>query len=278
MRLVKNRQCRLLSRAFFFAALPMLFGEKAGDSPVAHEVETARAQAAALALHGANAEEWAKLSRAFGDLAARHPRDPSVRRAHADFLWDRHERERAIDEWEAAEQLAPQDAAVLAQLADAHLALGRGQQSAQYFQKACDSAPTDARLRHAAGTTLFLFRHELVDELANEAQIVARALDHLAAATRLAPQSAEYARAYAETFYGAPRPDWPAALAAWEHYRAVSPDRDFAHANLARVRLKMGHLDAARAELENIHGAGFQGLKENLRRQIDKAAAGEGRD
>jgi predicted Zn-dependent protease len=270
----KQRQYRLRFCALFFAAVQAVAEENPDALAVANEVQAVRMQAAELRLRGASAEEWAKVALAFADLAARHPRDAAVRGAQAEFLWEREDREGAIRAWEAAEQLAPQDASVLAHLADAHLATGGGKKSARYFQKASVAAPNDARLQHAAGNALFLFRHELVDERTNEARIVAEALEHLAAATRLAPQHIDYARAYAETFYAAPQPDWHAALAAWEHYLAVSPNQHFAHANLARVRLKMGHLDASLGHLNQIQDAGFERLKANLRRQIDAAAAG----
>jgi tetratricopeptide (TPR) repeat protein len=269
----KQRQSHLRFYALVFAAVQALAGESIAEPAIAQEVQAVRMQAAALALRSASAEEWAKVARTFADLAARHPREPAVRSAHAEFLWDRDDRDGAIREWEAAERIAPRDARVLSQLADAHLATGRAKASAHYFHKACDAAPEDARLRHAAGHALFLFRHELVDEATSEACIVARALAHLAAATRLAPQHPEYARAYAETFYAVPQPDWPAALAAWEHYLAVTDKPDFARANLARVRLNMGQFGAARGELEKIQNTGFERLKSNLRRQIEAAEA-----
>lgn len=269
----KHRQYRLPFCALFFAAAHSLLAENARDTPAAQELAAVRAQVAALAVHDASAEDWAKVVRTFAEFAARHPRDAAVRGAHAEFLWERDDRERAIAEWEAAERLAPRDAVVLSRLADAHLAMGRGKECAQYFQKACDAAPGSARLRHAAGNAIFLFRHELVDEITSEDDVFARALAHLAAAARLAPEDVEYARAYAETFYALPKPDWREALAAWEHYLAVSPSPDFAHVNLARIRLKRGQLDAARRALEKIQGAGFERLKGKLREQIETAAS-----
>ncbi len=271
MRPPKHRQHRLLLCGLFFAAVQTLLAENPEVNAVQEALQDVRAESLALAARGARGEEWAKLERSFADLVERHPSEPSARSAFAEFLWERDDRESAIREWEAAERLAPTDATVLARLADAHLAAGRGKISAQYFRRASDAAPTDARLRHAAGNALFLFRHELTDAETSEDRVLALAVDYLAAASRLAPQVVDYARSYAETFYGLPKPDWSAALAAWEHYLEISPNRDFAHANLARVRLKLGHFDAARVALEKIESADFKRLKVILQSQIDAA-------
>lgn len=271
MHLLQYRQPPLRVSALLLIIAHVLMAKEAEPGAAARAVEALRAQAAALSVGAAGEDDWAKIARHFAELVARYPDDPGVRSAHAEFLWDRDDRPGAIREWEIAERLAPRDAIVLARLAEAHLALGQTRQCAQYFRKASDVAPNDARLRHATGNAIFLFRHQLTGATANESQIVAEALDHLAASARLAPNDVEYARSYAETFYAVPSPDWHAALAAWERYRSVSPDQDFAHANLARVRLHMGHYDAALAELEKMQHAKYQSLKAKLRSQIEAA-------
>lgn len=268
---MKMRQSRLRFCALFLAAAQTLRAAGDGESVVAREVQAARAQALALGARMATAEEWQMLERSLADLAARHPDEASVRIAQAEVRWQRDDRESAIRAWEEAEKLAPNDVALLAQLADAHLAVGGERQCVHYFSKASALAPTDARLRHATGNALFLFRHALVDTRRSEAQVIDEALAHFAAAARLAPENADYARAYAETFYGAPKPDWAAALAAWQHYLAVTPNRDFAHVNLARVRMRMGQFDAAQEELKMIQGTGFEGFKSRMAAQIASA-------
>jgi hypothetical protein len=51
---------------------------------------------------------------------------------------------------------------------------------------------------------------------------------------------------YAETFYLLPKPDWRVALAAWEKYHVITPQKEFALVNLARVHMKLGEKAAAR--------------------------------
>ena len=263
----KHRQLSALVVAMIFAALATARAEDAA----AQGLQAAGTMAAALTRRDAEPAEWQKLERIYSELAARHPRDATVRDGYAQFLWNRNERERARREWKAAEELDPKNAAVLQRLADAHLAEGDGPAAARYFQKACDAAPTNARCRYAAGNALYLFRHELVDAATSEVQILETALAHFAAAARLAPLEVEYARAYAETFYGVPKADWETAARAWEHFIEVTPNKDFGYANLARVRLKMGQHDAAFGCLDMIHGSDFVRLKANLREQIERA-------
>ena len=111
---------------------------------------------------------------------------------------------------------------------------------------------------------LFLFRHELTDE----ARAIEKALTHFAEAARLAPLDVEYARAYAETFYGVPKADWRAAAEAWEHVREISPNPDFALVNLARVHLRMGQHGAAAGFVERIQSPEFERVKAKIKSQI----------
>ena len=76
-------------------------------------------------------------------------------------------------------------------------------------------------------------------------------------------------RAYAEIFYSLPKPDWKFALAAWQHFAEISRQQDFVQTNLARVHLKLGQKDAARACLAKVQGADFQQLKEKLSRRLE---------
>ena len=80
----------------------------------------------------------------------------------------------------------------------------------------------------------------------------------------------EYARGYAETFYGMPEPDWAEAAAAWKHVLALSPSSDFACLQLARVSLKMGDKMQARNFRDQVKDRRHDGLKQKLRTQADQ--------
>jgi hypothetical protein len=80
-----------------------------------------------------------------------------------------------------------------------------------------------------------MLRHDLTAAWQMDLRDVLRlALAEFREVSRLSPSDVEYARAYAETLYGVPNPDWWEAAAAWEHVLALSPKGDFAYLQLAR--------------------------------------------
>lgn len=272
----RNRQPSALISAIIFGSLLSLSAAESPRISAVEELQRVRAKAAALFLQKAESDEWREIEIAYRDLAAKYPRDAGVRAGFGEFLWERGDRKGAMREWKVAEEIDPRNGAVLYRLGDAHLAEGSGKSAARYFQKACAAAPANAQFRYAAGNTTFLFRHELVDESKTEDEVLAVALEHFAAAVRLAPLDVEYARAYAETFYGMRKPDWTEALNAWKHVLELSPKKDFAYANLARVNLRLGQYDASLECLEKIQSSDYERLKANLRVQVE--AASEARD
>ena len=272
----RNRQPSALLGVIFFSALLSVSAVEAPSAPAVEELQRLRSKFSALLLQKAEPGEWREIEKAFQELATKYPRDAAVRAGFGEFLWERGERDGAMREWKVAEELDPRNAAVLYRLGDAHLAAGSGKSAARYFQKACAAAPTVAQFRYAAGNTTFLFRHELVDASQTEDQVLAVALAHFATAVRLAPLDGEYARAYAETFYGMKMPDWTEAIEAWRHVLEIGPNKDFACANLARVNLKAGQYGASLAWLEKIQSADYERLKSTLRTQIEAALKAKG--
>ncbi|MGB8166316.1 MAG: hypothetical protein WCF18_02425 [Chthoniobacteraceae bacterium] len=255
------------------AALMISVGSRGADNAsreasVAEQLQAARLMQAALAAREAKPEEWRRLDETYADLVAKNPRDAAVRNAHGEFLWERGEQSRAVVEWEAAEQIDPRNSIVLEHLGSGALAAGEARKSAGYFARAVACDPSNAAYHFALANVQFLFRHELLDSVhPNETSLLTEALAHFAEATRLAPGNPEYAGAYAETFYSLPQPDWPAALSAWEHVQLINPQPDFALLHQARIHLKMGHPDAAKACLARIQSVENQKLKSKLEAQ-----------
>lgn len=250
------------------------FAEAPAGPAAQGELRAARLVEAALFARQAGAEEMARLEKIYAELDEKYPREAAVRNAHAEFLWGTGEPERAVKKWDEALALDPKNTAVLEHLAGAWLAAGDAKKSAAFYARAVESAPENAASRFALANVTFLFRHELLSPAQpEEAAVLAHALAEFAAASRLAPLNPGYARSYAETFYSLPKPDWSAALAAWRHFAEISPQQDFAQVNLARVHLKLGQKDAARACLEKVQGADFQKLKAQLSARLDAGDA-----
>ena len=265
----RHRQLPVLVLLLVF---PRVLAETPAGPSLPEELRAAKLLETALLARDPSAEGASKLERIYAGLSAKYPRDATVKNAHGEFLWSLGEPARAVEMWEAAAAIDPKNAVVLDHLASHWLALGEIRKSAGLYARAVSSAPGNAAYHFAYANVTFLFRHELLsDAQPNEEAVLRHSLANFAEASRLAPLNAEYARAYAETFYNLPNPDWKAALAAWQYFAGISPRTDFAQANLARIHLKLGQLDAARTCLERIQGADFQNLKARLSERLTSA-------
>lgn len=258
-----HRQLPALVLAALLTALPA--GTRA-ESAAGEELRTVKVTEAAVMARGAKSSELKEVRRTYERLEAKYPASAAIKNAHAEFLWTIEDRDAAVKKWEAAATLDPKNAVVLDHLGGAFLASGEVQRAADFFRRASEVEPTNPAHHFNAANVIFIYRHDMG---ITEEQAFAQATHHFAEASRLAPASAEYARAYAEVFYTVTSPDWKAALAAWERFRALSPNQDFAFANLARVHMKLGQKGAAQACLNRIQGADFQRLKERLQKRLE---------
>lgn len=268
-----DRKRQLLAPA---AALLLLLSgahasaEERRAATIEESLQAAKVIEMTLAARGAGADEWRKLDGIYAELAAKFPADARVRNALGESLWSRNERQPAMREWAAAEKLDPRNPVVLDHLADAWLAEGNVRKAAAFAARAVASEPANAAYHFALANMVFLFRHDLTDAAHPDGDaVIRRALTHFAEAGRLEPRNAEYARAYAETFYSISKPDWQTALAAWNRYLDLVPRKDFALVNVARVHLKLGQKQAAMECLSKIQGAEYEKLKRRLESQAN---------
>ena len=166
--------------------------------------------------------------------------------------------------------LEPGNAAIANSLGGAYLQVGRVAQSANQFQRAVDTASGVAAYHYNLANVEFLLRHDLTAAWQiDTAALLRRALAEYREASRLSPNDMEYARGYAETFFGMPDPNWAEAEVAWRRVLKLAPQRDFAYLQLARVSLKRGDKPAARKFLDQVRDARHDGLKEKLRSQAN---------
>jgi tetratricopeptide (TPR) repeat protein len=250
--------------------LLLLFSRDLSAAGAAEDLRAAKVMEAALFARQAKPEEWRKLEGIYEDLGAKYPTDATVKNAHAEWLWSMGEHEKAVETWLTAAKLDPANAVVLDHLGGSFLAAGQTKKAAGYYARATASAPQNATYHHNYANVAYMFRHELLDAARPDATAVLRdALTHFAEAARLAPLNPEYARAYAETFYTVPDPDWNVALRAWQHFYEISPGKDFALLNLTRVHMKLGDKSAARAALARVTAPEFYGIRNRLQERID---------
>lgn len=267
MHVALDRQ--LIALAIAVAAWLAGAGKSAAQPPAssaAEELQAAKIVEAGVLARGSVPAEMQRLEKIYRDLESRHPGNQEIANASAEMLWTCGKRSEAVAKWKGIESAEPKNAVVLDHLGGACLTLGDSKGAASYFQRAVAAAPENPALHFDVANVLFLFRHD-VD--LPETQAFALAAHHFSEASRLAPQNAEFARAYAEVFYALPSPDWRVALAAWEKFRSISPNKDFAFANLARVHMKLGEKDHARACLAQIRSTDFDRLKARLLQRIE---------
>jgi tetratricopeptide (TPR) repeat protein len=269
---VRNRQLSLAALCLFLSAALQV--QMLAESGAADELRTLQARAKMLAEGKSARADWKQLRAEYANLAKRYPRNAAVRDAHGEFLWDIDEREGALVEWLAAEKLDPKNVMVLNHLAEAYLATGEVQKSFDNYLCACEVEPANPLAHFNVANVACVFRHEVGK---SEAESLNFALHHFAEAHRLAPQNAEFTRAYAETFYLVPDPDWRTALKIWQAHLALVPEKNFTLLNLARVHMKLREADEARACLQQVTGAENQRLKARLAARIDEELAPGGK-
>jgi tetratricopeptide (TPR) repeat protein len=200
-----------------------------------------------------------------------HPSSAAAHASYADFLSEHNNLPPAIAHWRIAQQLAPGNAAIANALGGAYLRMGKAAASAAEFARAIGLESNNAAYHFNLANVEFMLRDDLTAAWKMDAPEVLRlALAEFREASRLSPNDVEYARAYAETFYGMPDADWSEAATAWKHVLTLSPQSDFIYLQLARVSLKRGDAEGARQFLDKIVDVRHDGLKRKLRAQADQ--------
>lgn len=197
-----------------------------------------------------------------------HPDSAPAHFAYAEFLADHNDWRGAIVQWRIAQLLDPEDAAIANSLGGAYLRAGRAVESARAFQRAVAIANEVAAYHYNLANVEYILRRDLSAawKIAPD-EVLQRAIEQYREASELSPNDMEYARGYAESFYGLPNPDWAQAEAAWRHVLEISPQRNFAYLQLARVSLKRGEKLQALSFLDQMSDTKGDGLIRKLRDQ-----------
>ena len=267
----------MMRRALLLLMLPALAAVARGDAaegaatPTPEQADLAAVQVAELAAEAqAGGVSWkviGNLDQAFVGLEAKYPRSVAVRLEHGNFLQGTNRRDEALAKWQQAEKLDGNNAALCQCLGMYWLDCGDTPRGTGYLERAVALAPGNALMHFNLGNGLYLFRHDLTTPRMTEVAVVDRALAELRKASELEPLETDYALGYADTFYAIPVANWPEALRAWQHFYDITPDKNFAAINLARVSLQMKDKAGARKYLDRVNGAGFEGLKKKLMAQ-----------
>lgn len=245
------------------------------DKPVNEEEEfvadmNAAQLAQAQAQESTSAAGVERVRRIYADLITKYPQNADPRAAFGDFLSSLGRYDEARQQWREALKIDPDRADIYA--ADSSIALRTGDtvEATRLMERAVEKEPKDASYHFGLAHLYFLFRHDLVPtRKTTEMAMFASALHHFQKAAELAPDNADYARTYAETFYSVPGADWHAALAAWQKVLPLTNEPSFVHAQMARVSLRLKDKSAARHHLAQVTDPRFATLKKTLQRQLD---------
>jgi Tfp pilus assembly protein PilF len=274
-------KCKRAAAALFFILLftPMLTRAQSIGAWAKTWIEIKAADKAAAALGHPNvtAKERARVKQIYYQLVRDNPQSVAAQNALAAFLWKNGEAEAAVEHWRTAQRLEPENGEAANSLGGAYLRMGRVREAAQQFLLAVRSESNNPDYHFDLGNVEFVFRRDLTAAWKiDSAELLQRALFQFREASRLAPTDLEYARAYAETFYGMPNPDWKEAQVAWQHYLELSTNRNFAYLQLARVTLKQHKKAEALSFLDKISDPSYSEVKEKLRKQAKAISVSTG--
>src|SRR5438477_6683876 len=234
------------------------------------EIKAADKAAKALANSNVTAKERLRVEQIYYQLARDNPQSVPAHNAVAAFLSKNGKAEAAIEHWRTAQRLQPENGEAANRLGGAYLRIGRVREAAEQFLLAVRSESDNPDYHFDLANVEFVLRHDLTAAWKiDSAELLQRALFQFREASRLAPTSLEYARAYAETFYGMPNPDWSRAQGAWEHYLELSTNRNFAYLQLARVSLKQNKKAEALSFLDKVSDFSYSEVKKKLRKQVE---------
>jgi len=271
---------RGMARVARFCTAALLCGLTFGDCPsqaddFQHELTAARLLEASVWANQSkqssgkrNEEDRANLktlARVYQRLITRYPKNADAHAAYAEYLWEAGDFASAMAQWKSAESLDPRNPATASHLGGCYLGLGDAKKAIEYFARAASMDPDNPLYHFDLGNSTFVFRRLLTAAGGEgEQSILKNALAEFKKAAELDPFNADYARAYAETFYGLKQPDWREALKAWTHFLELKGPRDFCYANLARVNLKLGQKKEALEDLDQVTRPDFRPMKNHL--------------
>jgi len=234
------------------------------------DIKAAHKAAAALANPNVTAKERLRVEQIYYQLVRDHPQSVPAQNALAAFLWKNGKAEAAVEHWRTAQRLEPENGEAANSLGGAYLRMGRVREAARQFLLAVRFESDNPDYHFDLGNVEFIFRSDLTAAWnIDSAELLQRALFQFREASRLAPTDLEYARAYAETFYGMPNADWKEAQVAWQHYLELSTNRNFAYLQLARVSVKRNKKAEALSFLDKISDPSYSEVKEKVRKQAE---------
>jgi tetratricopeptide (TPR) repeat protein len=188
--------------------------------------------------------------------------------AYGSFLCDTEQEEEGLRWWEKARETDPKNAAVRNNLANHYGHSGEPKRAIEEYEAAIQIAPNEPIYHFNLANALYLFRRDAAEwKQSSEEAAMLQALESFRKARDLEPNNYDYASAYAETFYSLKDPNWQRAIEAWDFCLKlnVTPlQREQIHTHLARIHIRAGNLARAREHLKQIQSDQMQDVRQRL--------------
>lgn len=215
------------------------------------------------------------LKKEYQDFIGLHPNHVNAHLAFGSFLNDSHDEDGACAQWETARQLAPSNSAAWNNLANYYGHRSPVKKAFEYYGKAIELNPAEPVYYQNLAVTVYLFRSDAREYYhLNEQQVFDKSLSLYRQAIKLDPDNFVLFTDYAKSFYGTNPPRWKDGLAAWTEALKVAHDEDDREEvciHLARIHLKLGDYDEARANLALVTNANNAAFKTRLTRNLNGA-------
>jgi tetratricopeptide (TPR) repeat protein len=213
----------------------------------------------------------------YEDFIQRHPDYAPARVAYASFLHDLGDE----DGWHAqllkAQQLDPNLPSAWNNMAEYYLHDGPISNAFDCFEKAIKLDPNESVYYQNFGTSVYLYRKDAKDYYhINEQQVFDKALNLYSNATRLDPTNFALATDVAETYYGIRPLRTNDALNAWTNALSLAHDeieREGVYIHFARIKMSIGRLAEAQANLDAVTNSMYDALKNRLTRNLNDRKA-----
>lgn len=222
-------------------------------------------------------ERVRRVREAYEDFLRRHPGHARAHLAYGSFLNETKDEEAAVEQWEKARQLDPENPAAWNNLANYYGHRGPVTNAFRYYERAIELDPREPVYYHNFGTTVYLFRQDAMRHYGiTEQEVFDKAMDLYARALQLDPTNFFLAHDIAQTYYGIRPLRTNDALLAWTYTLALARDnieRQGVIIHLARVNIMAGRFDKARELLEKVTEPTLGDLKARVWRNLETREA-----
>ncbi|MCS7090894.1 MAG: hypothetical protein RMN51_05060 [Verrucomicrobiota bacterium] len=209
----------------------------------------------------------------YEDFLRRHPTHARARLAYGSFLNEIKDEEGAVEQWEKARQLDPQNPAAWNNLANYYGHRGPVTNAFRYYERAIELDPREPVYYHNFGTTVYLFRKDAMEYFGlSEQAVFDKALDLYARSLQLDPTNFFLAHDIAQTYYGIRPLRTNEALLAWTYTLGLARDtieRQGVLIHLARIYIMASRFDKARELLERVTEPSLADLKARVWRNLE---------